>query len=135
MTMEIIDELLLDNVSEEARCSPRLRKNYNFHKSIEDKCQRFLNALEPGTYVPIHRHVSKDENFVLLKGKVRVSTFNDQGDIVDSYIISHDLRRYGVNIPKNVWHSLECIDSGSVIFEVKEGPYNPEEKVEVMEIY
>ena len=70
----IIDNNLLDQVSAQAKASPRLRMNYNFHQSLEDKCHRMLNAVEPGTVVPIHRHPTKDESFVILRGKVRVTT-------------------------------------------------------------
>ena len=70
--MKIIDEVLLNNVSAQAKASPRLRMNYNFHESLEDKCHRMLNAVEPGTVVPIHRHPTKDESFVILRGKVRM---------------------------------------------------------------
>ena len=81
--MKIIDEVLLNSVSAQANASPRLRKNYNFHQSLDDKCHRFLNAVEPGTVVPIHRHPTKDESFVILRGKVRVTTHNDDGSIID----------------------------------------------------
>ena len=72
--MKVIDTTLLDKVSSEAKESPRLRMNYNFHLSLDDKCHRFLNAVEPGTKVEIHRHPTKDESFVLLRGRVRVNT-------------------------------------------------------------
>lgn len=121
--MKIIDRILLDRVSEEAKASPRLRKNYNFHQSLDDKCHRFLNAVEPGTEVPIHHHPTKDETFILLRGKVRVSTFNDDGTILDSIILSTEEGRFGVDIPKNVWHKVESLESGSVFFECKEGPF------------
>lgn len=75
--MTIIDEALLNQVSEQAKTSPRLRMNHNFHQSLEDKCHRFLNAVEPGTKVEIHRHPTKDESFVLLRGRVKVNTYND----------------------------------------------------------
>lgn len=66
--MKIIDEELLNEVSAQAKESPRLRMNYNFHQSLDEKCHRFLNAVEPGTVVPIHRRVAKDECFVVLRG-------------------------------------------------------------------
>lgn len=72
--MIVIDQSLLDKVSVEAKTSPRLRMNFNFHQSLDDKCHRFLNAVEPGTIVPIHRHPTKDECFVVLRGKVGVTT-------------------------------------------------------------
>lgn len=75
--MKIIDSTLLDNVSAHAKSSPRLRMNYNFHKSLDDKSDRFLNAVEPGTVVEIYRHPTKDESFVLFRGMVRVTTYNN----------------------------------------------------------
>ena len=121
--MKIIDEQLMNSVTKQAKESPRLRMNYNFHQSLDDKCHRFLNALEPGTVVPIHHHVTKDETFVLLRGKVCVSTYNDDGEVIEQVVLSHENGRYGVDIPKNTWHGVECLESGSVIFEVKEGPF------------
>ena len=108
--MKIIDKQLLNGLAEEAKKSPRLRMNYNFHQSLQDKCHRFLNALEPGTFIPVHHHPDKDETFVILRGKVRVTTYNDEGEIVDSCVISQESGRYGVDIPKNVWHGLECLE-------------------------
>ena len=77
--------------------------NYNFHQSLEDKCHRMLNAVEPGTVVPIHRHPTKDESFVILRGKVRVTTHNDDGSIIEDVVLSQESGNYGVDIPKNVW--------------------------------
>lgn len=82
--MNVIDNPLLDKVSADAKSSPRLRMNYNFHQSLDDKCHRMLNAVEPGTVVPIHRHPTKDESFLVLRGKVKVSTYNDEGSVVES---------------------------------------------------
>ena len=79
----VIDKQLLDEVSRQAKDSPRLRMNYNFHLSLEDKCHRMLNAIEPGTEIPIHRHPDKDESFVVLRGKVRSTTYKrDQGTVL-----------------------------------------------------
>ncbi len=123
--MKLIDKQLLDDVSRQAQKSDRLRMNYNFHQSLDDKCHRFLNAVEPGTKVEIHRHPTKDETFILLRGKVRVLTYNDAGEILDDIILDPQEGRYGVDIPKNVWHNVECMESGSVFFECKEGPFVP----------
>ena len=119
----VIDKQLLDKVTGQAKVSPRLRMNYNFHQSLEDKCHRFLNAVEPGTVVPIHKHPTKDESFVILRGKVRVTTHNDDGFIIEEVVLSQESGNYGIDIPKNVWHKLESLESGSVIFECKEGPF------------
>ena len=130
----VVDEQLLNMVSAQAEASPRLRMNYNFHRSLKDKCHRFLNAVEPGTVVPIHRHPAKDESFVILRGKVRVTTHNDDGSIIEGVVLSQESGNYGVDIPKNVWHKLESLESGSVIFECKEGPFVPHEEDGILEV-
>ena len=121
--MKIISESVLNGVSSQAKSSPRLRMNYNFHQSLEYKCHRMLNAVEPGTDIPIHRHPTKDESFVVLRGKVRSTTYNDDGSVIESVVLSQEDGLYGVDIPKGVWHKLESLESGSVIFECKEGPF------------
>jgi cupin fold WbuC family metalloprotein len=123
-----IDNQELDSLTEQAKVSPRLRMNLNFHQSLDEKCHRFLNALEPGTVVPIHRHPTKDETFVILRGKVRVTTHHDDGSIIEDVILSIAEGRYGMNIPKGVWHKVESLESGSVLFECKEGPFVPHEE-------
>lgn len=124
----IIDKTLLDTVSDQAKASPRLRMNYNFHQSLDEKCHRFLNAVEPGTEVPIHKHPTKDESFVLLRGRVRVTTHNDDGSIIENVVLCHEEGKYGVNIPKGVWHKVESLATGSCFFECKEGPFVPHEE-------
>ena len=115
--MKIIDVNLLDEVSAQAKVSPRLRMNYNFYQSLDDKCHRFLNAVEPGTKVEIHRHPTKDESFVLLRGRVRVNTYNDDGSVIESVVLCQKEGRYGVDIKKGVWHNLESLQENSIIFE------------------
>lgn len=78
--------------------------------------------------MPIHRHPIKDETFVLLRGRVRVTTHNDDGSIKEDIILCPEEGKYGVNIPKGVWHKLESLESGSVVFECKEGPFVPHEE-------
>ena len=93
--MKIIDEQLLNEVGAQAKESPRLRMNYNFHQSLDEKCHRFLNAVEPGTVVDIHRHPAKDETFVILRGKVRVTTHRDDGSIIEDVVLCAEDGRYG----------------------------------------
>jgi len=129
----IIDKNLLDEVSAQAKASPRLRMNYNFHHSLDELCHRMLNAVEPGTEVPIHRHQEKDESFVILRGKVSVTTHNDDGSIIDEVLLCQEDGIYGVDIPKNMWHKLEAIES-SAIFECKQGPFVPHEEEGVIRL-
>jgi cupin fold WbuC family metalloprotein len=130
----VIDKKLLDNVSEQAKESPRLRMNYNFHHSLDELCHRMLNAVEPGTDVPIHRHPTKDESFVILRGKIRLTTYNDDGSIIESVVLCQEDGVFGVDIPKGVWHKLESLESGSVIFECKQGPFVPHEEEGILEV-
>ena len=117
--MEIIDRKLIDDVTARAKASPRLQMNYNFHRSLDEKCHRFLDAVEPGSVIPIHHHPTKDESFILLRGKLRVTTYNNDGAVAESVILSQEAGCYGVNIPMNTWHTIESLES-SVIFECKE---------------
>ena len=130
----IIDKQKLDNLTEKAKSSSRLRMNYNFHQSLDDKCHRMLNAVEPGTEVPIHKHPTKDESFVILRGKVRSTTYNDDGSVIESVVLCAEDGVFGVDIPKGVWHKLESLESGSVIFECKEGPFVPHEEEGILEV-
>ena len=129
----LVDQYLLDQVINEAKHSPRLRMNYNFHADLNDKCQRLLNAMEPGTIMPIHHH-KVDEMWMVLQGKLKVTIHNNQGDVVEEHILSPKEGLYGVQIPANTWHSLEVLETGTVIFEVKEGPYIPHEICGILDI-
>lgn len=123
--MILINEEKLNEVTEAAKASPRLRMNYNYHESLDAPVQRMLNALEPGTDLPIHRHMHTDEMYVLLRGKIVVTFHDDQQRETERVLLDPSQGSYGVNIPKGKWHTLEVLESGSVILEVKEGPYAP----------
>ena len=129
----VIDKKILDELTASAKASPRLRMNLNFHPSLDDKCHRFLNALEPGTVVPVHHHPTKDETFIVIRGLVKVITYNDDGLVIESVVLCPEDGSYGVNIPKNVWHTLECQES-AVLFECKEGPFVPHEDEGILEV-
>ncbi len=126
MGLQVVNQELLNGVIEKAKASPRLRMNYNLHSDLNDKCQRLLNAMEPGTIMPIHHH-KVAEVYILLQGRIRVMTYDEKGNENSSVILDPKEGNYGVQIPENTWHSLEVFESGSVIFEVKEGPYIPHE--------
>lgn len=130
----LIDDKVLDDLTRRAQDSPRRRMNLNFHESLEDKCHRFLNAVEPEADIPIHRHPEKEESFVVLRGKIRVTTYNDNDTIYEDLVLSPTEGRYGVNVEKNVWHTVEALEPGSVIFECKEGPFVPHEEEGVLVI-
>lgn len=123
--MNVITQEVLDSLCDEARKSPRLRKNLNFHDRLDAPAQRLLNALEPGTEIPVHRHPGTAETYFVLRGKVRVSFFDDSGSTTFSAELSPLQKNHGIHIPAGTWHGLDVLESGTVIFEVKDGPYTP----------
>lgn len=125
--MKIISKQLLDETTEKAKQSPRLRMNYNFHDKLDDPVNRLINAMEPGTYLRPHRHLNaaKDEIFLLLRGKVAVFLFDEEGVITERLILDPLSGIYGAEIKAERWHALLVLESGSVIYEVKEGPFVP----------
>ena len=131
--MMIIDTSLLDSVTEQATESPRLRMNHNFHDSMEAKSQRLLNALEPGTEIPIHRHRTTAETYILLRGTIRVLFYNIKRELIETIELNPLTGKYGVDIPAGQWHTLEVLEPGTVIFEVKDGPYAPIGDEDVLE--
>jgi cupin fold WbuC family metalloprotein len=125
--MKIIDKALLDAVSAQAVTNQRLRMNYNFHQQLDDPLNRLLNAMEPGSYFPPHRHKNpdKEEIFLVLRGSVRVIIFDDNGSVVSSTEVSPQKEVYGMEIDAGVWHSLVVLEPNTVVYEVKKGPYVP----------
>lgn len=123
--MEIIDVELLNSVTAKAKESSRLRMNFNFHESPDSKAQCLLNALEPGTDLPIHRHRHTAETYILLRGSMEVLFYDDSRELTDSIILNPLEGKFGINIPTGQWHSLKVLESGTMIFEVKDGPYTP----------
>ena len=123
--MRLIDDKVLDELSESAKQNPRLRMNLNLHNSLDDKAQQLLNALEPGTQLPIHRHLHSDETYILMRGALKVLIYSDLKVLIEEFELSNSAGRYGVKIPIGTWHSIEVLVTGTVIFEIKEGPYTP----------
>ena len=131
----LINKTLLDNLTARAKSSPRLRLNYDLRNNPEDHSQRMLNALEPGTMMPIHRHRNSSETVVVLRGKVKWLFYDDNGNLTDSFIVEAGGSLCGLNVPQGQWHSLECLESGSVIFEAKDGVWEPLTKEDIIETY
>ena len=128
----VIDQQILDDLSAQAKGNPRLRCNMDMRNSAEDKSQRMLNALEPGTVMPIHRHHESSETVVIIRGCIRWIFYDENGNETERVTLdaNGDLRM--LNVERNRWHSLECLESGSVLYESKDGPYHPLEEDEIM---
>ena len=121
----LINNALLDDLCTKASESPRLRMNLNFHESLDAQAQKLLNALQPGTSVPAHRHPHTAETYIVLRGAIKVFIFNDDGSVLSAHILNPCDGEYGIEIPPGTFHGLEVLDKNTVIFEAKEGPYTP----------
>ncbi|MDD5295368.1 MAG: WbuC family cupin fold metalloprotein [Rhodocyclaceae bacterium] len=125
--MTIITTALLDEVSAEAAASARRRKNRNFHPADEASCHRLLNAIEPGSYVQPHRHLdpAKDECMIVVRGRLGIVFFDDQGQVTETALLEPGGAAVGVDIPHGRYHSVLSLAPGSVFLEAKAGPYAP----------
>ncbi len=121
----IIDNKLLDELTEKAKASPRLRMAMDLRNTPEDQSQRMLNALEPGTVMSIHRHLASSETVALLRGKIRWYFYDDNGKVDEEVVLDANGDVRCINVEKGRWHSLECLQTGSVLFESKNGTYTP----------
>ena len=128
----LIDKALLDELSAQAKASPRLRMHFDLRNGPEDSSQRMLNALEPGTLMPIHRHRNSSETVAVLRGKVKWLYYDEKGHVTDTFIVEAGGEICGISVAKGQWHNLECLESGSVIIEAKDGAWEPQQEEDVM---
>ena len=128
-----INSVILDELSAKAKENPRLRQSMDLRNSPEDLSQRMLNALEPGTIMPIHRHHASSETVVILRGRIRWIFYDENGNETERVVLDAEDNLRMLNVEKDRWHSLECLESGSVLYESKDGPYHPLKEDEVFE--
>lgn len=122
-----ISQALLDSLTEKAKASPRLRANFDLRNSENDKSQRMLNAIEPGSPIPIHRHQKTSETVVCLRGKLVWEYYDELERICTEAIeVSPKGPVVAINVPIGQWHTVRAVESGSVIMEVKDGAYEPQ---------
>ena len=124
-----IDSALLDTLTARAKANPRLRQAYDLRTTPEDNSQRILNAMEPGTILPIHRHRGSTETVVVLRGKIRQNFYDENGQLTESFEVSAGSSStgspqiVGFSVELGRWHNTECLESGTVILECKDGRY------------
>ena len=128
----VIDNEILDGLTAKAKENPRLRCNLDMRNSADDQSQRMLNALEPGTVMPIHRHKGSSETCICIRGHFEEYFYDSDGRLTDTI----DMVPEGVvlNIEKGQWHSLRCLESGTVLFEAKDGSYRPLDDDEILSV-
>ena len=121
----IIDNILLDRLTTQAKESPRLRMNLDLRNSDGDSSQRMLNALEPGTVLPMHRHCSTSETVAILRGRAVQWLYDADGNVTEKVLLEVGGVIPAMSVEKGQWHRLECLESGTVILEMKDGAYEP----------
>ena len=142
-----ITQNLLYTLSSQAKASPRLRQSYDLRNTPEDNSQRMLNALEPGTVMPIHRHRKSSETICMVRGKMVMRLYDDNGNIIEEFLMApislHSLPSIQegecneptipmVQVEAGQWHSLEVLEEGTVVFEAKNGKYEPLKEEDLM---
>ena len=128
-----ITQTILDELTAQAKASPRLRMNRDLRNGPEDQSQRMLNAIEPGSPLPIHRHTKSTETVVCLRGHLRELYYNDHGEVTEVIDLAPNSDCVALNIPIGQWHTVEVLESGTVIMEVKDGAYEPLGEEDIME--
>lgn len=125
--MRVFERAFLDELSAQAQSALRRRMNFNLHPTLDDPCQRLLNAIEPGSYVRPHRHLlqPKPELFVAVRGRMALFHFDDRGQVLNLALLIPGGESSVAEIESGAWHSLVALESGSVFLEVKPGPYRP----------
>ena len=122
-----IDTALLDRLTQQAKSNARLRMNYDLRNSEKDLSQRMLNAVEPGTIMPIHRHPTTSTTVVIIRGSIKYNFYDDNGSLTESVFLDANGYDRAVQIEKDRWHNLESLESGSVLLEAKDGAWEPYE--------
>ena len=129
----IIDQKLLDSLSAQAKANPRLRQSLDLRTTPDDKSQRMLNALEPGTIMPIHRHRNSSETMVMVRGALKEYLYDDEGQLTTEIIMRPNSENSIIQIEKGQWHSLESLEPNTIIFEAKDGSYEPLTQSDIMQ--
>lgn len=121
----LLNKEVLDQLSKSASENPRLRASFDLRNTEKDHSQRMLNALQPGTILPIHRHPSTAETLIMVRGSVCQQFYNEKGEVTDTFVLKAGGECSALQIPAGQFHSLECLEPDTVIFEAKDGPYMP----------
>lgn len=124
--MRTVTQDLLDELTNKAKSSPRKRAHFLFHE-MSDPVQRMVNAMEPGSYIQPHKHQDPDkiEAFVILRGRAACLMFDDQGEVIEIHVIDEHGPEYAIDVPPRTWHTFIALRSGTALFEVVQGPYEP----------
>lgn len=125
---------VLDDLTTKAKASERLRISMDLRTSSDDQSQRILNALEPGTQIPIHRHCASAETVIVVRGRLIERLYNEAGELTEEILMEAGGECPVLQLPVGQWHGVEVLESGTVIFEAKDGIYQPIAEVDILHI-
>jgi len=128
----IITEELLDNLNAQAKRNPRLRMNYDLRNGEGDQSQRMLNAMEPGTVIPIHWHRASSEVVTIIRGAIREYFYDENGKQIEAITLKYGDEVPILVVPKGTWHNLECLEPDTIIYESKDGAYEPQKPEDIL---
>ena len=128
----IITKEILDNLTAQAQSSPRLRMHYDLRDSVDDESQRMLNAIEPGTVIPVHRHAGTSEDVVVLRGRAEELFFDGLGNETGRWLLAPGSDTPAIHVPRGQYHTCRSLESGTVIIEFKNTKYDPETTEDVL---
>lgn len=128
----IFDKKTLDELSAQAKANPRLRQSLDLRTSPDDNSQRMLNALEPGTVMPIHCHRNTSETIVIIRGALEEYIYDNTGNLTATILMKPNSEYSIIQLEKGQWHSLKCLEEGTIIFEAKDGVYEPLTSEEIL---
>lgn len=128
----VIDDILLNRLTKQAKESPRLRQHYDLRDSSEDQSQRMLNAIEPGTVIPIHRHTQTSEDVVILRGRAEEVFYDNTGKEIGRYLLVPGSDTPAIHVPMGQYHTCQSLESGTVIIEFKNTKYDPETTEDIL---
>lgn len=132
--MKIIGKEIISEVHRQSAESQRLRMNYNIHETLDEDVHKLLNSLQPGTIMPVHRHLhpAKKETFVLLEGALEVLKYNDDKTVAERYLMSRESGNVVCEIMPEEWHSFNVLEPDTLILEIKKGPYVPFQEIDLL---
>ena len=130
----VIDKKLLDELTARAQASPRLRMNFDLRDSVEDGSQRMLNAIEPGTVIPVHRHTMTSEDVVVLRGRAEEVFFDGYGRETGRWLLVHGSDMPAIHVPIGQYHTCRSLESGTVIIEFKNTKYDPVTTEDILDL-
>ena len=131
--MKVFSACYLDELTDQAKDSPRQRQHRNIHQSYQDKCQRLFNAIEPGSYIPPHKHAAdpRDELLIAIRGQMVLVTFDDHGKVIGALRFGSEKHgpdiAIGAEVSANTWHTVIALEPGCILLESKAGPFDPQQ--------